>query len=119
MRGTPHQKEIIQNKRIKLRDISRNIYIFLGKPNYLDSCFFSPSTKKQDMDKMRTARACSNCKLAHTACDVNRPCGRCISLGKEDSCFDVERKKRGRPKNSHAQMRNTKFNLGAYPALPE
>jgi hypothetical protein len=49
--------------------------------------------------KMRTARACSNCKMAHTACDSNRPCARCSALGKEDTCVDVERKKRGRPKN--------------------
>jgi hypothetical protein len=49
--------------------------------------------------KMRTARACSNCKMAHTACDSNRPCARCSALGKEDTCVDVERKKRGRPKH--------------------
>eukprot|EP01080_Neovahlkampfia_damariscottae_P003919 gene3919-7130_t len=38
-------------------------------------------------------RACSNCKSAHTACDSNRPCQRCTSLGLEDSCVDAERKK--------------------------
>jgi hypothetical protein len=37
--------------------------------------------------------------MAHTACDSNRPCARCSALGKEDTCVDVERKKRGRPKN--------------------
>jgi hypothetical protein len=31
------------------------------------------------------------------ACDVERPCQRCRRIGKEDSCQDAERKKRGRP----------------------
>jgi len=29
---------------------------------------------------------------------VSRPCKRCISVGKDDTCRDVEHKKRGRPK---------------------
>mmetsp|Transcript_4573 Transcript_4573/g.6737 ORF Transcript_4573/g.6737 Transcript_4573/m.6737 type:complete len:365 (+) Transcript_4573:38-1132(+) len=39
-------------------------------------------------------RACSHCKQAHAACDSGRPCKRCIMLGKEDTCRDVERKSR-------------------------
>ncbi|KAF9198234.1 hypothetical protein BGZ49_001012 [Haplosporangium sp. Z 27] len=30
--------------------------------------------------------------------DLSRPCKRCISVGKDDTCRDVEHKKRGRPK---------------------
>ncbi|KAJ3179470.1 hypothetical protein HDU85_004880 [Gaertneriomyces sp. JEL0708] len=42
-------------------------------------------------------KACVNCKVSHVACDVNRPCQRCIRLGKATTCIDAERKKRGRP----------------------
>ncbi|KAF7721858.1 hypothetical protein EC973_004066 [Apophysomyces ossiformis] len=41
-----------------------------------------------------------NCKKSHLACDVSRPCKRCVSLGKADTCQDVKHKKRGRPKRS-------------------
>lgn len=43
-------------------------------------------------------RACNNCKHAHLACDHSRPCKRCVGLNKADSCGDLERKKRGRPR---------------------
>jgi len=64
-------------------------------------------------------KACVNCKRAHLACDNERPCRRyvadylffflsfqcpkkencsCITANKQDSCVDVEHKKRGRPK---------------------
>ncbi|KAI9300884.1 hypothetical protein BJ944DRAFT_15912 [Cunninghamella echinulata] len=32
---------------------------------------------------------------------VNRPCKRCITLGKTDTCLDIKHKKRGRPKLRH------------------
>ncbi|KAH8155375.1 uncharacterized protein LAJ45_00385 [Morchella importuna] len=48
--------------------------------------------------KSHVASACVNCKKAHLACDVRRPCPRCVSLGKQDSCRDVQHKKRGRPR---------------------
>ncbi|KAG0227338.1 hypothetical protein BGX31_007023 [Mortierella sp. GBA43] len=35
--------------------------------------------------------------LLHTA-RLSRPCKRCVSVGKDDTCRDVEHKKRGRPK---------------------
>ena len=41
------------------------------------------------------ARACQHCKKAHLACDEQRPCKRCVRLGKTD-CRDVEHKRRGR-----------------------
>ncbi|KAF9417049.1 hypothetical protein BGZ94_010052 [Podila epigama] len=48
--------------------------------------------------KAHVPSACINCKKAHLACDLSRPCKRCISVGKDDTCRDVEHKKRGRPK---------------------
>ena len=44
-------------------------------------------------------KACVHCKRAHLACDNERPCRRCVHLGKTD-CVDVEHKRRGRPKSS-------------------
>lgn len=29
---------------------------------------------------------------------AERPCRRCVSLGKQDGCYDIDHKKRGRPK---------------------
>lgn len=47
--------------------------------------------------KVYVLKACAACKNSHVACDINRPCQRCVRLGKGDSCVDAERKKRGRP----------------------
>lgn len=35
--------------------------------------------------KAHVASACVNCKKAHLSCDVQRPCGRCVSSGKQVS----------------------------------
>ncbi|KAF2495955.1 hypothetical protein BU16DRAFT_549623 [Lophium mytilinum] len=48
--------------------------------------------------KQHVASACVNCKKAHLSCDVQRPCIRCLHAGKQDSCRDVQHKKRGRPR---------------------
>ncbi|KAB8342717.1 hypothetical protein FH972_022317 [Carpinus fangiana] len=48
--------------------------------------------------KAHVQSACANCKKAHLACDIGRPCQRCISNGKTATCVDVEHKKRGRPR---------------------
>ncbi|OAX85572.1 hypothetical protein ACJ72_00033 [Emergomyces africanus] len=47
--------------------------------------------------KAHVASACVNCKRKHLGCDSARPCRRCISSGKEESCVDVRHKRRGRP----------------------
>lgn len=47
--------------------------------------------------KAHVASACVNCKRKHLRCDESRPCRRCVQSGKEDTCRDVEHKKRGRP----------------------
>ncbi|ORX52691.1 hypothetical protein DM01DRAFT_1383872 [Hesseltinella vesiculosa] len=53
------------------------------------------------------ASACVNCRKAHLACDVGRPCRRCVSLNKADSCEDVKHKKRGRPKLNPRNSQST------------
>ncbi|KAL9542133.1 hypothetical protein MBANPS3_008769 [Mucor bainieri] len=58
----------------------------------------APITKKKPTKTTHVPTACINCKKAHLACDLSRPCKRCSSLGKSDSCIDIKHKKRGRPK---------------------
>ncbi|KDN42067.1 hypothetical protein K437DRAFT_263847 [Tilletiaria anomala UBC 951] len=49
--------------------------------------------------KGNVPNACAHCKKAHLACDLERPCKRCVTLGKDpDSCVNVQHKKRGRPR---------------------
>jgi hypothetical protein len=55
----------------------------------------SPRTTRKP--KAHVASACVNCKKKHLRCDSSRPCRRCVQSGKEESCVDVEHKKRGRP----------------------
>lgn len=50
------------------------------------------------MKRKAVQRACQNCKNAHTCCEEQRPCSRCIKLGIESTCFDALPKKRGRKK---------------------
>ncbi|KAI9472450.1 MAG: hypothetical protein EXX96DRAFT_489018 [Benjaminiella poitrasii] len=57
-----------------------------------------PSPLKKRTNKIHVSAACINCKKAHLACDVSRPCQRCISTDKADTCRDIQHKKRGRPK---------------------
>ncbi|RDW69561.1 hypothetical protein BP6252_08581 [Coleophoma cylindrospora] len=56
------------------------------------------SPKAQRKTKGHVASACVPCKRAHLRCDAQRPCSRCLSNGKEDTCIDVQHKKRGRPR---------------------
>ncbi|KAJ1969132.1 hypothetical protein IWQ62_000819 [Dispira parvispora] len=53
--------------------------------------------------KTHVPSACANCKKAHLACDISRPCKRCVAMGKTATCVDVQHKKRGRPKLKHAK----------------
>ncbi|KAI5371492.1 hypothetical protein J4E82_009800 [Alternaria postmessia] len=55
-------------------------------------------TKPARRTKAHVASACVNCKKAHLSCDIQRPCGRCVASGKQDTCKDVQHKKRGRPR---------------------
>ncbi|ORX94092.1 hypothetical protein K493DRAFT_315661 [Basidiobolus meristosporus CBS 931.73] len=56
------------------------------------------SSNSKRVNKTHVPSACANCKKAHLACDVSRPCKRCIAMGKTDTCIDIQHKKRGRPK---------------------
>lgn len=42
-----------------------------------------PSPKGGRKPKAHVASACINCKRAHLSCDINRPCARCVSSGKQ------------------------------------
>ncbi|KAL0091545.1 hypothetical protein J3Q64DRAFT_1320502 [Phycomyces blakesleeanus] len=56
------------------------------------------AARKKRPSKAQVPVACVNCKKAHLACDLTRPCKRCVCVGKSDSCHDIQPKKRGRPK---------------------
>ncbi|KAK3721005.1 hypothetical protein LTR37_003295 [Vermiconidia calcicola] len=56
------------------------------------------TTRTGRKSKAHVASACINCKRAHLSCDVQRPCARCVASGKQDTCYDVQHKKRGRPR---------------------
>ncbi|KAK3073605.1 hypothetical protein LTR53_004660 [Teratosphaeriaceae sp. CCFEE 6253] len=57
-----------------------------------------PALRGGRRSKTHVASACVNCKRAHLSCDVQRPCARCVASGKQDTCVDVQHKKRGRPR---------------------
>lgn len=77
-------------------------------PNALQSLYHPPPVHAppdpQPAGDSRTSiyvrKACVCCKASHVACDVHRPCHRCVRLNKADECRDAERKKRGRPVGS-------------------
>ncbi|KAI9791540.1 MAG: hypothetical protein M1835_000279 [Candelina submexicana] len=56
------------------------------------------STNANRGSKAHVPAACVNCQKAHLRCSIQRPCPRCTSMGKADSCVDVQHKKRGRPR---------------------
>ncbi|CAI6239382.1 unnamed protein product [Periconia digitata] len=71
-------------------------------PQVQPAAMLTPQSVRQSKPARRTkahvASACVNCKKAHLSCDVQRPCGRCVASGKQDTCKDVQHKKRGRPR---------------------
>ncbi|KAI1103111.1 hypothetical protein F4804DRAFT_244238 [Jackrogersella minutella] len=71
------------------------------------------SPKSQRKTKGHVASACVPCKRAHLRCDAQRPCSRCLSNGKEDSCVDVQHKKRGRPRLRDDNQ--PRFDTGRFP----
>lgn len=100
----------------------------LGGPKAQQSTMISPPAARPSKPARRTkahvASACVNCKKAHLSCDVQRPCGRCVTSGKQDSCKDVQHKKRGRPRlrddreftRSEEERQPHNHILGALPA---
>ncbi|KAI0171825.1 hypothetical protein GGR52DRAFT_442812 [Hypoxylon sp. FL1284] len=71
------------------------------------------SPKSQRKTKGHVASACVPCKRAHLRCDAQRPCSRCLSNGKEESCVDVQHKKRGRPRLRDDNQ--PRFDTGRFP----
>ncbi|KAF4496949.1 Transcription activator of gluconeogenesis ERT1 [Fusarium agapanthi] len=71
------------------------------------------SPKSQRKTKGHVASACVPCKRAHLRCDAQRPCSRCITNGKEESCVDVQHKKRGRPRLR--DDRETRYDPSRFP----
>lgn len=47
-------------------------------------------------NKPNVKKACANCQKSHVACDVERPCRRCVLQGRAEMCFDSEQKQKGR-----------------------
>ncbi|KAI9498511.1 hypothetical protein BDB00DRAFT_935669 [Zychaea mexicana] len=64
----------------------------------------STTIPKKRPSKSHVPAACVNCQKAHLACEVARPCKRCVQSGREDTCFDVQHKKRGRPRRRDRQQ---------------
>jgi len=80
----------------KENDFSSIAKIFEGMSDLKTSI---PSTTKAPNSKRnQVPKACSNCRKMHAACDMERPCRRCINAGVSDSCFDIPRKKRASKK---------------------
>eukprot|EP01117_Protostelium_nocturnum_P015997 TRINITY_DN6252_c0_g2_i2.p1 TRINITY_DN6252_c0_g2~~TRINITY_DN6252_c0_g2_i2.p1 ORF type:complete len:286 (+),score=69.70 TRINITY_DN6252_c0_g2_i2:173-1030(+) len=64
----------------------------------------SPNFYPNQSTKSRTSRACEACKISHTSCGSERPCQRCIKLGKSDTCVDSTPKKRGRKRHNSQDL---------------
>lgn len=60
--------------------------------------------------KAHVASACINCKRAHLSCDVQRPCARCVSSGKQvsSSCLSPPNSKLMLGPRTHATMFSTR-----------
>ncbi|KAI7898558.1 uncharacterized protein BX663DRAFT_555765 [Cokeromyces recurvatus] len=75
------------------------------------------STHSKRSNKVHVSAACINCKKAHLACDVSRPCQRCINTDKVDTCRDIQHKKRGRPKMLRDVNNNNKIKRSLYKSV--
>ncbi|EST07030.2 PAS domain protein [Kalmanozyma brasiliensis GHG001] len=82
----------------QLRDLNRPLLVDSSPSGLTSPGADERSQASRKQAKAHVPSACLNCKRAHLACDVGRPCRRCINLGKSDTCIDVQHKKRGRPR---------------------
>jgi len=68
----------------------------------------SSQQQQQQKQKRRrpvfVSRACTNCRKAHTKCDEQKPCSRCVRLGLSDTCHMAELQKRGRKRKTEQQQ---------------
>ncbi|KAG7416389.1 hypothetical protein LZL87_004738 [Fusarium oxysporum] len=83
------------------------------RPSVVENHQPMTSPKSQRKTKGHVASACVPCKRAHLRCDAQRPCSRCITNGKEESCVDVQHKKRGRPRLR--DDRETRYDPSRFP----
>ncbi|EFC46827.1 predicted protein [Naegleria gruberi] len=70
----------------------------------------SKSPSKTKTRKKYVKRACVNCKQSHAACDSERPCKRCVSLGMGDKCVDAVRKKSKNDSSNEEKRKKQKPN---------
>lgn len=56
--------------------------------------------KQKRRRQLLVSRACTNCRKAHTKCDEQKPCSRCVRLGLSDTCHMAEIQKRGRKRKT-------------------
>ncbi|KAG2374184.1 hypothetical protein C9374_011021 [Naegleria lovaniensis] len=67
-----------------------------------------PESPKKKKKRKQVKRACINCHKSHAGCDDVRPCKRCVSLGLEATCLDVEPRNNKRKTNaSNSSTSNT------------
>ncbi|KAI5785583.1 hypothetical protein DFH27DRAFT_528487 [Peziza echinospora] len=123
--GTEHQQQNIASVAAGESRLSQPVHnpvpSQIGRPPFMPQApsvlpLLPPSQRKT---KTHVASACVNCKKAHLACDVVRPCPRCVGLSKQDSCIDVQHKKRGRPRlrdeRTHSFEVNQMGSMSAHP----
>ncbi|RKP09505.1 hypothetical protein THASP1DRAFT_28709 [Thamnocephalis sphaerospora] len=80
-----HQQQRLQHRQQHRAAVTRPAYFT-----------WTPNTQRWSNAKSHMFRACANCRKGHVACDVNRPCRRCVLGGKADTCVDVDHRRRGR-----------------------
>ncbi|KXS10978.1 hypothetical protein M427DRAFT_506832 [Gonapodya prolifera JEL478] len=68
----------------------------VDKVEELPSAPSAPEKKRIKRPANNVSKACFHCQKAHLCCDIDRPCRRCYGRGLD--CYDVESKRRGRPK---------------------
>jgi hypothetical protein len=49
----------------------------------------STTARRKQKTRVNVSVACGPCKKSHLACDVTRPCRRCCSLDKAETCEDI------------------------------
>lgn len=63
---------------------------------------FHSSPRSTGAKRKQVKNACVNCQKACKKCDDQRPCGRCVKYGIEDTCINSQRKERKRKDASSA-----------------
>ena len=72
---------------------------YTSKTNHFDSDSHHPVSNKPKDKRARVSSACLPCKLSRTKCSDSRPCSRCTSHGRAETCMSDEPKSTGRLKD--------------------